>query len=311
MLKRVSADLLFSCGSALFEAGHPNLALWHLARAAHLASSNPDYFLAAAVVAHRLGDRDRAARWCEQALQIDPERVVVHDLLAEMFLHGEHYYHLIARVHAHLRPRTYLEIGVDTGGTLRLIQPGTLALGVDPQPTITAELPAGARVYSETSDAFFANRDVLSELGGIPVDLAFIDGMHHFEYALRDFMHIERLCDRGSTILVHDCFPHDRLTAQRTRETSFWSGDIWRLIVLLKKYRRDLSLHTIATPPTGLAVIRNLDPSSKFINDNLEALCAEFMALDYSFLAEDRAGELNLFPNDWERIRVLLDSPPA
>jgi hypothetical protein len=135
--------------------------------------------------------------------------------------------------------------------------------------------------------------------------------MHHFEYALRDFMHLEALCERASTILVHDCFPHDRRTALRERETYFWTGDVWRLIVLLKKYRRELSIHTVATPPTGLAVIRNLDPASKFISDNLAALCEEFMALDYSFLAEDRAGKLGLFPNDWERIRTLLDSPRA
>jgi len=78
--------------------------------------------------------------------------------------------------------------------------------------------------------------------------------------------------------------------------------------VLLKKYRRDLSIHTIAAPPTGLALVRNLDPGSRFIAENLERLCAEFLALDYAYLDEDRAGKLNLFPNDWEQIRALLDS---
>lgn len=32
------------------------------------------------------------------------------------------------------------------------------------------------------------------------------------------------------------------------------------------------------------------------------------MALDYSYLDEDRAGKLNLFPNDWQRIAPLLGS---
>ena len=89
----------------------------------------------------------------------------------------------------------------------------------------------------------------------------------------------------------------------------FWSGDIWRLVVLLKKYRQDLSIHTIAAPPTGLALIRNLDPGSRFIAGNLERLCAEFLRLDYGYLDKDRAGKLNLFPNDWERILSLLDLP--
>jgi tetratricopeptide (TPR) repeat protein len=273
--------------------------------------SNPDNFYAAALAAHRLGERDRAARLCEQALELDPDRNDAHELLAALFMHGEHYTQVLARLHAHLRPRTYVEIGVETGATLRLVQPGTLALGIDPQPVVRYPLSAGVRIFSETSDAFFANRDARSELGGAAVDLALIDGMHHFEYALRDFMHLEPLCGRASTILVHDCFPHDRRTALRKRETYFWTGDVWRLIVLLKKYRPDLAVHTIATPPTGLAIIRNLDPASPLIADNLAALCEEFMALDYAFLAEDRAGKLGLFPNDWERIRALVDSPPA
>ena len=31
-------------------------------------------------------------------------------------------------------------------------------------------------------------------------DLAFIDGMHHFEFALRDFANLERHCAPGSTM---------------------------------------------------------------------------------------------------------------
>ena len=107
------------------------------------------------------------------------------------------------------------------------------------------------------------------ELGGKAVDLAFIDGMHLFEYALRDFSNLERLCTPHSTILVHDCYPLDRQTADRERTTLFWSGDIWRLILLLKKYRPDLEINVIAAPPTGLGVIRNLDPASRVIADNL------------------------------------------
>src|SRR5256885_12302956 len=47
----------------------------------------------------------------------------------------------------------------------------------------------------------FAEHDLSKELGGRPVDLAFIDGMHLFEFALRDFVNLERYCAPGSTIL--------------------------------------------------------------------------------------------------------------
>ena len=309
MLKRVWAELFFSCGSALLDVGHPRLALWHLARAARVEASNPDYLYAAALAASRAGDRNRAAHFCDLALEVAPEFSAALELLEGLFLYGENYFLVLERLHRHLRPRTYVEIGVATGASLRFVQPGTAAFGVDPKPEIIFPLPEGARVFAETSDEFFTSHDVRALLGGLPVDLALIDGMHQFEYALRDFMNLEQLCGPESTILIHDCFPRDRLTARRERVTSFWSGDIWRLVVLLKKYRPDLSIHTIATPPTGLGMVRGLDPSSSFLRENFQRLCEEFLALDYGWHEKDRAAELNLFPNDWGKIRALLLPP--
>jgi len=81
------------------------------------------------------------------------------------------------------RPRTYAEIGVETGQSLRLVDPGTRALGVDPEPKIAFELPPNAQVFAQTSDDFFARSDLDALLGGQPIELALIDGMHHFENA--------------------------------------------------------------------------------------------------------------------------------
>lgn len=308
-LRRAWAGMLFSCGCALLDAGHPKLALWQLTRAARLEASDAGYAYAAALAASHAGDRNQAARYCELALELEPELETAHALLGGLFMHGENYLTVLKRLHLHFRPRTYVEIGVEDGYSFRLVEPGTVALGVDPQPRVAFTLPEGMRVFSEASDEFFAAHDVRAELGGLPVDLALIDGMHHFEYALRDFVNLERLCTPESTILIHDCFPYNRLTAQRERVQSFWSGDVWRLVVLLKKYRPDLSIHTIATPPTGLCMVRGLDPSSRFLHENLERLSAEFLALDYDYLEKDRIAELNLFPNDWGKIYALVSTP--
>jgi hypothetical protein len=91
--------------------------------------------------------------------------------------------------------------------------------------------------------------------------------------------------------------------------SSFWSGDIWRLVLLLRKYRPDLELRTIAANPTGLALITRLDPGSRVLADRLDALVAEYLAIDYAELGRDKDGMLNLFPNDWEKIRAVLPGP--
>lgn len=112
-----------------------------------------------------------------------------------------------------------------------------------------------------TSDDFFAGKDLSVELGHRRVDLAFIDGMHQFEFAMRDFAHLERHCSSESVILIHDCYPVDAESAGREPRSSRWSGDVW-LHRTVEEIRPDLKIQTIATAPTGLAVIQNLDPAS-------------------------------------------------
>ena len=133
--------------------------------------------------------------------------------------------------------------------------------------------------------------------------------MHLFGFALRDFVNIERYCGRRSICLVHDCFPLDERTAGLDRATRFWSGDVWKLILCLKKYRPDLEVHTIAAAPTGLAVIRGLDPGSTILRDRMDRICEEFADLPYSVLRDDKNRKLNLVRNDWPTVRALLGSP--
>lgn len=309
MVRQVVADALFMMGTELLQSGNPRRAHRYLGIAARLASSNAVYFGAAALAAFKAGEKETAARHAEKALELDREMHSARDLLAEIFLHGENYIGVLERIQRHLQPRTYLEIGVETGRSLRLAAPGTRAIGVDPKPVLDAPLLPNAKLFQLTSDEFFARHDVRAEFGGLPIDLAFIDGMHHFEYALRDFINTERYCEAGSTIVFDDCLPRDRLTAQREPILRFWTGDVWKVVLVLRKYRPDLALHTIAAPPTGVCVVRNLDPRSTVLSERLDKIIEEFMSLDYSAIASDRAAKLNLVPNDWETtIRPLLGS---
>ena len=260
----------------------------------------------AATAAYLAGDAALALDYCQRLRRTAPAFQEVDMLQAQIRFGGEHYFQVLARIMEAARPRSYVEIGVAAGDSLRLVKAPTVAIGIDPQPQLTAPLASHQKVFVETSDAFFAGHDLRAELGGLPVDLAFIDGMHHFEFALRDFANLERYCTPASTILIHDVYPLDRETAERERKRNFWSGDIWRLILLLKKVRPDLTIHTIGTAPTGLALVRKLDPGSRILLERHDQLCQEYLALDYSHIEDDMAGKLNLFPNDWERIRPLL-----
>jgi tetratricopeptide (TPR) repeat protein len=253
-----------------------------------------------------LGEKAKALTHCSMARELDTGSVPAFFLLTQLRLPGEYYFDVLSRIIAHLKPKTYVEIGVFEGASLQLAKTAKAIVGIDPDPKITWPLPPHMKVFKAASDVFFSGHNLNDELGQRPVDLAFIDGMHQFEFAMRDFANVEACCRSDSVILIHDCFPLDEESAGREPRATRWSGDVWRLIVLLKKNRPDLLIHTIATAPTGLAVIQNLNPESTYLLDNKDRLSEEFLSLEYSYLDDDKAEKLNLFPNHWPSIQAML-----
>jgi methyltransferase family protein len=295
--------------AAASEAGDHRMTLDLLVNVLRKQPENTPLQFRAALTQAQIGDTQGAMQRCEEAIAAtgdrDPGRDIMH-LLAALRMPGANSRDILAAIHNWFRPKTYVEIGVETGSSLALAPPGTTIIGVDPQPIVNRALPPKATIYAETSDAFFEHRDVRALLGGLAVDIALIDGMHLFEFVLRDFINLERYCAPGSTILIDDVCPLNRRSAERDRTTTFWTGDVWRIIPALKKYRPDLQIHTIGAAPTGLGVVRRLDPESRVLGERYEAIVSEFSAMDYGAIESDRAAVLNLFPNDWERIKEIL-----
>jgi Methyltransferase domain len=255
------------------------------------------------------GRPQRALQLCREAVRhADYPRADA--LMARLTLPGEIYYDVLARIHAHLRPATYLEIGIARGESLQRVLPDTDVIGIDPQPQLPEPASARQRIVTATSDEFFAQHDLRAEFGGRALDLAFIDGMHRFEYALRDFINVERWCAPHSVILMHDCYPLDARTSQREQRTRFWSGDIWRLLLLLREQRPDLTVRTIATPATGLGIVLNPNPASRLLAERHDQLVESYLAKDFSVLEGRKPEALGLLPNEWPAIRALLDARP-
>ena len=224
---------------------------------------------------------------------------------------GGLYFDMLDRVHQHLLPRTYVEIGVNNGRSFALALPGTDCVGIDPEPQMTYPTPPGARVYATTSDEFFEKNDLAELFHGVPLDLAFIDGMHHFEFALRDFINIERASHQDTSVLIHDCLPVSEVSASRERSEYPWSGDVWRLILALRRWRPDLSVFVVDWAPTGVGVVRGLDPKSNVLADRYDEIVAEMMSVPYSSLDDGTMNEqLQRVPADWPTVRSLLPDRP-
>ena len=195
------------------------------------------------------------------------------------------YYADLEAVHRTLRPSTYLEIGIRQGKSLMLAGADTCCIGIDPNPKIKSP-PSNAKLFKETSDEFFAQHDLSRKLAGLDLDLAFIDGMHLFEFALRDFMNIEANSQSHTVVLLHDCLPIDEATSTRERETVVWTGDVWKLIACLAKYRPDLMLSAVENKPSGLCVVTGLNRNDRTLIESYDSILEEYIPLGWAFYKE-------------------------
>jgi hypothetical protein len=299
-------DVLHLMGQSLVQDGRAAEAVRWLKRAVEVNPGSADACYDLGLAYRKTGRFDRAARAYRRALEIQPDLLNAHLSLVEMKFPGEHYTSILRKLHQCLRPGTYLEIGVETGQSMSLAEPETRCIGIDPEPRISKTLPTLCEIFSQTSDSFFEQYDVCKLFGQRAIAFAFIDGLHVFEAALRDFIHVEHYADKDSVVAVHDCIPLDAVTSSRERVTNFWSGDIWKLILCLKKYRPELSIVNIATKPTGLGLITGLDPANRVLSEHYEQIVQEYVPLSYADIAKQENEALNVVANDMNIIEEWL-----
>jgi len=230
--------------------------------------------------------------------------------MAAAALPGPQYREVLRWIHELLQPPTYIEIGVWKGDSLRIAGDQTTCLGIDPHPLIEERSPR-TRVFAMTSDEFFERESLPSLLSGPHFALAFIDGMHVWEQALRDFLHLELYAGAGSVILIHDCIPLDEATSERTRSTGFYTGDVWKLPLCLRENRPDLRIAIVRTAPTGLCLVTNLDPANRVLTSRYQGLVDGYTPLIYADYEASLDRMPPSVPNKREAIATWLEAAGA
>jgi Methyltransferase domain len=182
-------------------------------------------------------------------------------------------------------PEVYLEIGVASGVTLFGEPRASTLIGVDPDPHLTIDpnsFPWHGALFRESSDIFFS-RSAIKEVTDKPVDLTFVDGMHWAEFTLRDIRNAEAISNRNGVIAVHDIYPKTAKEAGREfNAEGNWMGDVFKATHALRKFRPGLNIVLISDiPPSGMAIIYNLDPSNRLLFDRYDEIAEYMLALDY------------------------------
>jgi hypothetical protein len=159
----------------------------------------------------------------------------------------------------------YLEVGVAQGLTLERVAIANRC-GVDPEPQFDFDrLPAGVSFFHGTSDAYFNQLDPDQKF-----DLAFLDGLHHWQQTYRDLLSTLNHSKVSSLILIDDVVPDDELSAMTDYAAALeakevagihdgrWHGDVFKLLQVLSDHH----------PELGLVLMRNTTAES----DNPQAI---------------------------------------
>ena len=216
---------------------------------------------------------------------------------------GLRYFRVLKGLHQRLKPDWYLEIGTFTGSSLRLAEGSFVA--IDPKFQLQHEAPLKGRemiFFQDTSDAFFKSATAKTLKGKI--NLAFLDGLHHYEALLRDFINVEPLMAPGGMVILHDCLPYNIPMADRIQPPNTeWTGDVWKTLLILLSQRPDLQIDILDAAPTGLVVIQKVDMAkNKKLKSNYKSLIKTWDPVTF----ETYPGGL---PGFWEKLTVLPAGP--
>ncbi|PWE33313.1 hypothetical protein DDZ14_05905 [Maritimibacter sp. 55A14] len=193
---------------------------------------------------------------------------------------GMRYTEVLGAIEARRGIDWYLEIGSRSGTSIAQRKCNFVA--VDPFFAIKAPVFNGApqmHFMQMTSDDFFASGFL--QKAGIRPDLAFIDGLHLFEFALRDFMNAEKTMGRDGIICLHDVCPFNY--AMTTRDTAYyeklrrpWTGDVWKVMAVLMEYRPDLKIDILPAHKTGLGCVTHLEAGNTVLDEKYDEILARY-----------------------------------
>lgn len=221
------------------------------------------------------------------------------------------YTEFLSAIHDQLKPQYYVEIGIRKGVALGLSR--GMSIGIDPNFNVNVEIQSFVKLFQCTSDDFFKKYNLRNELNHHDCQVSFIDGLHLFEYALRDFRNLEVYSEPESIIIFDDVRPRNKKEAERQQTGGAWTGDIWKIYGCLRKYRPDLKLFLIQTQPTGLLLVTNLDPKNRNLWDSYDGIIEEFLDpefLEYpsdDYFAEFTMPEDFLKSDSFYQIKMFFD----
>ncbi len=211
---------------------------------------------------------------------------------------------LVKELMAKKKLKNYLEIGVFNGRVFFRIK-STFKVAVDPSFAFDAWRKTGKfftnpynifnRYIEKTSDDFF-KEDAARVFADKQCEISFIDGMHEYDYALRDVENTLKYLSKDGVIVMHDCNPitkEEGCSFAEWKARDFkgqWNGDVWKTILHLRCLRKDINVFVLDADH-GLGVVTRGQPENPLTFSE-----SEIKNFTYEDFDKNRTSWLNLKP---------------
>lgn len=226
-------------------------------------------------------------------LKVDPEVIqYINDSKSFLKLYSNcktPYTEYLKALHHYIKPRHYLEIGVNDGLSFSLADKDISAHGVDTKIKIQGSSD-GHKLYEMTSDEYFA-RELNKK-----TQLSFVDGLHTAKQAFIDFVNCYNSTELHGVIVIDDICPESLFSCQPFRVDSIWHGDVLRIITMITNIYPGIILNIINCWPGGLAVVRKENVGHLTIPNNIEEIISNTSILK-CFLERNKWNMCNITPH--------------
>ena len=119
-------------------------------------------------------------------------------------------------------------------------------------------------------------------------------------------LHLTVDYQKDSLILLHDVLPTRPEVGTREKQTKMWTGDVWKAVDILRRFRSDLTLIFVPTMPSGLLFVTNLNPDSTVLAGRFDELVETWMPKELPQKTSTYLAGMRALKNEEEPIRAFV-----
>jgi hypothetical protein len=190
---------------------------------------------------------------------------------------------------------TYLEVGVEAGVTFSNVNILDKT-AVDPIFRFDTKNSVG-NFFEMTSDDFFHH----AITNGSKFDFIFLDGLHQWEFALRDFINATLLSHKKTIVVIDDVLPTDFFSQLRSQsdcvkfKNNFnhkdknWMGDVYKILPLIDLLFTQWTFWTLKINHGQTILFQNPRKAPLLVDPNLSSSFEDILydKIPYNFSSFD------------------------